>query len=171
MIGFMRVSNPEMAKEMEGRRVPGMGLASVPVPSDVRQNIIAHQNVDRAMNEVLQFAKQHSGSFSPSVRAQGEAMMNNLQSQLRVAEHQGVYKESEADFMRKTMGSNPANFLAAYSTVPKIQELRHQKAAELNQIAQGYGLRPPQQPVMPQFKTVNGIRYMRGPNGEAVPVK
>lgn len=171
MINMMRMTNPAMAKEMEQRRVPGFGLATVPVPETVRQNIISHQNVDRAMKEVLNFAQKHSGSLDPKIRAQGAAMMNQLQSQIRVAENQGVYKESEAHFMKETMGDNPAHFFAKYQTVPKIKELQHQKHAELGQLLQGYGLKAPQQAAEPQYKTVGGIKYMRGPNGEAIRVK
>lgn len=144
MLGYMRVINPQMAKSMEERYVPGIGMASVPIPDSARQNIAAHKTVNDTMNQVLQFAKQHHGTLDPKLRSQASTLMNQLQSQIRVAEQQGVYKESEANFMAKTLGDSPASFLANYNTVPKIKQLQQLKAQELHNTLSQYGLKDPQ---------------------------
>lgn len=141
-IAMMRMVNPTMAKDMEERYVPGMGIASVPVPDSTRQKLFAFQDVDRGIREALQFAKQHAGSLDPKIRAQASTMMNELQSKIRTAESQGVYKESEAHFMTETMGGSPADFLAKWQTVPKLQQMLHTKSAEAANLAKGYGLKP-----------------------------
>ncbi len=173
-LNMMRVVNPEAAKEMESRYVPGVGLGSTPVPAEARQKIIATKDVNDVMNRTLQFAKQNAGSVNPTVRAQGQALFNELQSKIRTAEDQGVYKESEANFMRQTLGGNPASFLANYTTAPKVRELQAIKQQEYNNLLGTYGIKGqalPKAQEGPQYKTVNGVKYMRGPNGEAVPVK
>jgi hypothetical protein len=122
------------------------------------------------MNQVLQFGKQHSGSVDPRVRAQGTAMMNELQSKLRTAEDQGVYKQSEAEFMRSTLGGSPAEFFSNFTTSPRVKQIQAIKQADYDNTLKNYGL-PVQKPQQaPQYKTVNGVRYMRGPDGKAIPV-
>lgn len=173
---MLMMVNPEMAKSMAERHVPGIGDASVPVPDGAKTLMRAHKDVNQIMNEVLNFAKEHSGTLDPKLRSQGNALINQLQSQIRVAEDQGVYKESEANFMRKTIGESPADFLSSYTTVPKVKELQHLKQQNYNNLLQQYGLRPQQLPQAqqqssPATKTVNGVQYKRGPDGNAVRVK
>lgn len=171
MIGYLRLTNPPMAKEMETRRVPGMGMATVAVPENVRSNLIAHQDVDRALQQTIDFTKNHSGSLDPRTRAQGATLMNELMSKVRTAEQQGVYKKSEAEFMTNTIGDNPAHFFSNITTLPKLQQMQQLKHAEYQQLGKGYGLNVPNLQSAPQMKTVNGVQYMRGPNGEAIKVK
>lgn len=171
---MLNMFNPEMAKYESERHVPGIGEASTPVPDGAKNQMRAHKDVNNTMNEVLEFAQKNAGSLDPKIRAQGNALINQLQSQIRVAEDQGVYKESEANFMKKTIGDSPAGFLANYTTVPKVRELQELKQKSYNNLLGQYGLKPQQLPheaKAPQYKTVNGIKYMRGPNGEAIPVK
>lgn len=152
LLGYMRIAAPEQAKEMESRYVPGVGLAKVQVPDNVRQNIVAQKDVQSIMGQVLQFAKQNHGSLDPRVRAQGQALINELQSKVRTAEQQGVYKESEAKFMQQTIGDSPASFLANWSTVPRVKELQKIKLNDYNNMLKTYGL--PQVP-MPQQSNQN----------------
>ena len=171
MLGYMRVMNPEMAKEMQTRYVPGVGMASVAVPETVRTQLIAHKELNQAMSEVMDFAKKHGNSIDPKIRAQGGTMMNNLQDVMRRAVGAGVYKESEAEFMNSMMGDNPAHFFSNFTTMPKVKELQRLKANEFMGLAKGYGLNPQPLPVGPQTKTLKGVTYTRGPDGKAVPVR
>lgn len=140
MLGYMRVTNPEMAKEMETRYVPGVGLASTPVPDGARQQITAAKSVNDLMNMSLQFSKQHAGTMSPSLRAQAATIQNQLIGSIKQAQHDGVYKPSEAEFLLNQIGNNPASPLAAFSSVPKIKEMQQIKQAEYNNLLSTYGL-------------------------------
>lgn len=146
---FLRATgNADLAKSRESKYVPGVGSADVDVPEDVRNKITAHQDVDRIMQNVLDFANKHGTGTSYKDRQQGATLMNQLQSKIRVAEDQGVFKKSEAEFMRDTVGDNPAGFLAAYKTNPKVSELRNLKLDEYKNLLKNRGL-----PYKPMNKT------------------
>lgn len=174
MIGYMRVMNPEMAKEMESRYIPGVGLAQTPVPQDVRQELIGKQNFDQMAREYINFAKSHSGSWSPSDIKKGAAMAGELQGAYRQASKGGVYKEGEQSFIETLIPSDPTQYLGSLRTLPKVEQLIHNNMLQGNNLRQGYGLPPKavqQDSQQSQIKTVNGVKYMRGPNGEAIRVK
>lgn len=173
MLGYMRVQNPEMAKEMESRYVPGVGLGSTPIPQEARQQIISTKSVNDLMNKSLQFSQAHHGTLNPSDLAQASTIQNQLVGAIKQAQHDGVYKPSEAEFLTNQIGGSPASFFANISSVPKIKELQSIKQQEYNNLLSTYGLKQQQLPQTqsPQYKTVNGVKYMRGPNGQAIPVK
>lgn len=140
MLGYMRVVNPEMAKEMETRYIPGVGMAKIPVPQAARDAITAHSTVDRLLNEALKLANTPDTALSPEQRMRGQTLMGEIQSAIRIAEGQGVYKESEANFMSKLLGDNPAGFLAKIKTEPKLLEMQRIKQAEHRALRNQYGL-------------------------------
>lgn len=174
MLGMMRVMNPEMAKSMEARYVPGVGLGTVPIPESARTEIIGKQSFDKAAQHYVDWVKQNAGSMNPAKINAGATMAAELQGMYRQAVKGGVYKEGEQEFIEKLIPSDPAQFIGSIRTLPKVQELLKSNQMQLNQLKSGYGL-PAQQssaaPAGPQYKVVNGIKYMRGPNGQAVPVK
>jgi len=141
MMGYMRAINPKAAEEMESRYVPGVGIGSVPVPEQGRQQIISSKNVNDLMNASLQFSAQHKGSLDPHVLAQANTIQQQLIGSIKNAQHDGVYKESEADFLLKQIGGNPASFLAGISSVPKIQELQNIKQMEYKNLLNTYGIK------------------------------
>lgn len=148
---YMDVMNPGSSKSYRERYVPGFAgtsgpFAAVPVPDSARNELSAFQNVDRLINEAQGLAKKPWTSLSISERQRGGTLMNELQSAIRTAESQGVYKESEAKFMNSTIGSNPAGMLAGMTTAHKLSEMQKIKRAEYLQKAAQYGLRPQSMP-------------------------
>lgn len=140
MISQLRVWNPEAAKEMEGRYVPNIGLASVPIPNDVRQQIVAHKSVNDLMNTSLEFSRQHAGTLSPTLRNQAETIQQQLIGSIKQAQHDGVYKPSEAEFLIGQIGGSPASFMAKINSVPKLRQLQQIKQQEFSNLMNTYGL-------------------------------
>lgn len=146
-LNYMEAMSPGSSKEYRERYVPGFvgnggPFASVSVPEPARNSLSAYQNVDRLINEAKGMANKPWTSMSPAERAKGQTLLGELQSQIRTAEEQGVYKESEANFMKGLLGGNPASALAKISTEPKLQEMQRIKHAEALQKAAQYGLKP-----------------------------
>lgn len=142
MLNYMEASGMPQAKEMRDRYVPGLGIAATAVPQEVKDRINAYQNVERIMNQTMQFAKDHEynlSALSPSEQAAGKTLQNELMSQIRTAEKQGVYKESEAKFMQDTLGGNPASFFNAVRTQPKLLEMQSMKTNEYHNLLQNLG--------------------------------
>lgn len=177
MLPMMRQFAPDRAKEWETRIVPGVGVGVTPVPEAARTQIVASKNVNDLFNKTMAMAQQPIPK-NPVEYAKFHNMATTLQQQLigsiKQAQHDGVYKESEADFLLKQIGKDPSSVFRAVNTIPKIKELQAIKQAEYSNLLNTYGIRGqslPQAAAAPQYKTVNGVKYMRGPNGQAVPVK
>jgi hypothetical protein len=171
MLGYMRVVNPEMAKEMESRYVPGVGLAATPVPNDVRGQLISKQQFGEAVKNLQSWATQHSGSLSPSAIAEGRTMAANVQNLYRQGINGGVFKQGEQSFISGIIDAEPTKFFNSIRVIPKLNEALRENQASLNILKKGYGLPAQQEAQAPQIKIVNGVKYMRGPNGQAIRVK
>lgn len=141
MIAYMRAVNPEMAKSMEARYVPGVGLGSIPVPEKVREEIVAHSKLQSAAQDLEQFSKTHStiipGTPEYNVGVQ-KAMI--LQQQIREGMLGTVFRESEKPLLDKMINENPAGFFKAFSTQPKLKELMRSNEQQSNILKQSYGL-------------------------------
>lgn len=148
MLNYMYQVNPEMAKEFASRVIPKVGVASVPVPPDVKAELIGKKNFDQMAQHYLQWVKQNQGSLNPAKITQGAAMAAELQGAYRNATHGGVYKEGEQDFINKLIPSDPAQFVASIRTLPKVEELVRSNNSQLSNLKSGYGL-PQMQPKAP----------------------
>lgn len=168
MIGYMRMTNPELAKDMQSRYVPGVGLSSIPVPQEVRSEIVGKQNFNQMAQHYVDFVKQNAGSLNPKVINQGTTMAAELQGAYRNAVKGGVYKEGEQQFIEKLIPSDPTQFAGSIRTLPKLQSLIQSNDSQLNQIKKGYGLpgsHQQQQAAEPQYATKGGVKYMKVPGG------
>lgn len=169
---FLRMNGKEdLAKDMEAKHIPGIGQASKEVPPDVQKEMIARQDLQNKIVDLQTFAQKNSGSLNPAIVAQGSAKAKLLQDAVRRANAQGVFKESEKNFMEGIVSSEPTQFFQKYRSGKGYQEIAHSNQDTLNAIKQGYGLPAQQAQAEPQYKIVGGVKYMRGPNGEAVRVK
>lgn len=175
MFNYMDAYNPGSAKEYRERYVKGVGMSSNVVPQPVRDKINASQNVSRMLNELQNFNNTHPGAaLNPRDRASAQTLLNSLTDSIRQAADQGVYKPSEASFLNSTIGQSPASFFHYFNSDPKIKELMQLKQAEYQNLLKnaGFNVQQPQQAMQPQFKTdKNGVKWMRGPNGQGIRVK
>lgn len=170
MFDYMDAMNPGSAKDWRDRYVAGIGMSDNAVPPATREKIGAFQNVDRMMGEVQNFNAQHpNAQFDPKARAAASTLMNQLSDSIRQAADQGVYKESEANFMKNTIGDSPASFMHSFTSDPKIAELRKQKQADYQTLLHNAGFHPqaPQaQQQAPQTKElIPGVHYQKVQGG------
>jgi hypothetical protein len=171
MIAMARaMGNNDYANDLQSKLIPGVGLAKIPVPQDVRQEIVGKNTFDKLANHYLQWVNKNAGSLNPAKIAEGATMAAELQGAYRQAIKGGVYKEGEQEFIEKLIPSDPSQFVASMRTTPKIKELIRNNQQGLQTVMQGVGLSAPQS-AEPQYKIVNGVKYMRGPDGRAIPVK
>lgn len=175
MIGYARVTNPEMAKEMESRYVPGVGMAQIPLPEKTRDELKAHADFDNAAKDLQQWTTTHN-TLVPGTKDYNTGLMKarNMQSLVREGQLHTVYREGEQPLLDQQMNSNPANLLKNFNTMPQLRELIRSNNSRLNTLKQSYGLpvQQTQNPAVqqPQIKIINGVKYMRGSDGKAVKV-
>lgn len=174
MLGYMRVQNPEMAKEMEGRYVPGIGMASTPIPTEVRSKLTGFQNLNMQANDLYKFAQTHSTIIpdTPDYNVGAQKALA-LQSAVREGQLGTVYKAGEQPLLDKFVASNPAGAFKMLNSEPQLKEIIASNGRQMDILKKSYGLPVSQQsqPQGSQIKTVNGVKYMRGPNGQAIRVK
>ncbi len=147
---MLRMTNPAMAKEVESRMVPGVGIAQIPIAEEPRKEMIARKNLADSLGDLRSWSQKHTGSMNPAVMAEGKAKAAQVQDAYRQANNQGVFKESEAGFVKGVIPSNPTAFLNSFRNDPKYKSAQEENFRHLNSLYQGYGLRPsagqPQQP-------------------------
>jgi hypothetical protein len=169
VINYLRMTDPAKAKEMEARYVPNVGLASVPVPEKARDEISTRKALQDNVGKLRSWAQSHSGTLDPAQISYGKALANTVQDLYRRANGQGVFKESEAHFVKGIVAEDPTAFFNKVRVDPKYKALEDSNLSELNAALKAHGL--PEAKGGPEYKTVGGVKYMRGPNNEAIPVK
>lgn len=166
----------EVAKDMESKRIPGIGTASREVPADVLKQISSSKAVNDLMNTSLEFSAQHRGlldKLNPAEIAKAHTIQGQLIGAIKQAQHDGVYKPTEAEFLTSQIGGSPAAFFSKMSSEPKIRQLQTVKQQEMNELLSPYGIKAPQLPTQQQPQTVQGKdgRMYRRQGNYMVPVK
>ena len=184
MINLISTMNPEMAKSYRSRYYApfdspgGKPLADRDIPESTMSELTAKQNLHNAAADMLNWAKTHSTILpgTPEYRV-GQQKAITLQQLWRSGTLQGVFRQGEQPLLDKVVDEkNPAGLLKEFTTVPKMEELLKSNAMQTNNLANSVGLHSPhaakvEQQMTPQVKIVNGVKYMRGPDGRAIPVK
>lgn len=172
LIEAARWANPEYAKSLEERFVPGVGLAPAPVPADVKKSLVAQQSLLKLTQTLQDFTKKHGtsfSSFSPEVKAQGETLIRELQGLYRQATDAST-SEGEQKIIDQITGADPSGFLAAWKDQPKLKALHESMGARYNNTLKGWGLSP-NEAQSAETKIIGGRTYMKGPDGKAILVK
>lgn len=167
----------DMAKNNEAKHFPGLpGHSSEDMDPDTRKSIEGGMQFDKQLHTFMDWAKNHSGKMNLADVNTGTAMAAELQGAYRQATHGGVYKEGEQNFIGKIIKEDPTEFFNKVRVMPQLEALAKSHKDRMNTLvkAQGFPGYPgaggsAQQ--TPQYKVVGGVKYMRGPNGEAIPVK
>lgn len=139
-LNMMRMVNPERAKEIESRYVPGMGVASVPISEDARKSLIGKQQLAEAAKDMYDWATKHSGSINPADINLGKTKAANLQNLYRGAINGGVYKKGEQDFIDNIVDSDPTKFFNNVRVLPKLREVMNQNQISANALKRSYGM-------------------------------
>lgn len=160
MIQYARMSgNSELAKDLEGRFIPGIGLAKIHVPEATRGQITAHKQLNDAASDLLAYSKKHTNLIpgTPEYNV-GLLKAQNLQQLYREGRLGGVYKESEQPLMEKVINENPAGFFKHFNSIPKLQEIIKQNHRVDNILRQSYGL--------PMDQNLGGNEPVKGADGK-----
>jgi hypothetical protein len=140
MIQGMRMLSPELAKSMEERFVPGIGMASIPVPNDARNTLIAKNQLNKMATDFYQWSQKHSGTLDPRIVNEGKTKAAELQSLYRNSINGGVFKKGEQDFIDNIIDSDPTKFFNSLRVLPKLKEVINNNNSQLNTLKKGLGL-------------------------------
>lgn len=175
--GVLRIGgNAPIAEDRAARHFPGIpGQSSIPLTPADREQINSGITFQNQLDRFMDWTKAHSGDLDPKDRREGEALAAQLQGSYRMATHGGVYKEGEQGFISSIIDSEPTKFFNAVRVMPQLQAVKKESSAQLNQLVQskgfdGLGNSSTKAEPEEQYKLVGGVKYKRGPNGEAVKV-
>lgn len=145
-ISALRIIDPERAKEMETRYVPGVGMAAIPLSQENRSTITERKLLGDNLTQLSQFQKKYGGTLEgiadPKVKAYGEALAKQVQDQYRRANAQGVFKPAEAAFVNGVVADSPSSLFSKYTKAPAYKAAQQINQANLNAAYQSVGLHP-----------------------------
>lgn len=141
-LNALRYINPKMAENLEGRYVPGVGVASVNVPEADRKEIRTRQDLDNKINDLRQFSQQNEGNLNPAVINAGKAKANLVQDAYRQAAGQGVFKPAEKEFVSGIINDDPTAFFNKFRVDPGYKAIEESNRGSLHSLYSNYGLKP-----------------------------
>lgn len=166
-LSYMRVMNPEMAKSMEQRYIPNVGMASVPVPDGIRKEITAKQILNNEAQDLLKYSKTHTNLIPGTAEYNfGTTKALALQQQIREAMLGTVFRESEKPLLEKFVNENPAGAFKMLSTQPQLKAIIQTNAMGLNQLKSSYGLPTQTMPDMQSSMQQAQDFIKKNPNSE-----
>jgi hypothetical protein len=179
VIDRLAASDPKRAQDLRERLVPGVGLANTPKDAnEVKDISIAATGAKSAIDELKAIMGTPGKSLSPNERARAGSIRQQLIGQMRVAIlGPGTVNESERALLENLI-PDPTSILSLDSSnLIKLNALEKRMAEGVQQQLQARGVagsmpnmqaaQAPQE----QIKIVNGKKYRRGPNGEAIEVR
>lgn len=166
-LGMARTYAPELAKDLEPRVIPGVGVATVPVPAETRQKLIEHQQIAKDASYLKEFVKKHGGvqGYNPydpeTIKAKQMALA--LQSHIRESKLGTVYKEGEQPLLDKFVNENPLTILGKVESIPALEEIIRSNAATDNITRKSVGMKPNIEAPPPPVKGRDGKMYQLNP--------
>lgn len=175
--GLLGPEAKEVGTDIESKQVPGFsGRADHALGDSEKSELRSGAVFDSAMNDLIGWAKSHpNGAISGSPEDQrGRALAGIVQGKFREATNGGVYKSGEQDFINKLVPEDPTKAFNSFRVLPKLEAVKNEMAKQTDAKSKSYGFKgyngiSNQQ--QGQTKVVNGVKYKRGPNGEAVKVQ
>jgi hypothetical protein len=143
MLSALRVLNPAAAKEIEGRYIPGVGMATIPVEQKVRDELAIRNELDQKLSKLERFAKEHEGTtLDRGIVNQGRTLAQDVQDVYRRANGQGVFREGEAKFVNSMISADPTSFWAKGRTLPGYEQIRRGNQVALQNRLRSVGIKP-----------------------------
>lgn len=169
-MNYARVLNPELAKDLESRYVPHVGLATVPVPAEARNTMVAKQELGQALTDLQDWASKHSGSLDPSAINEGKAKAANVQNLYRAGINGGVFKKGEQSFIDNIVDSDQTKFFNNIRTLPQLKAVKESNDQQLNTLKSSFGLKSTPSAPQAEIRYKNGVPFQKVPGGWA-PIK
>ncbi len=161
LLAYMRTVNPEYAKEMQSRIVPGVGVSpNQAIPEEVRNELAAKQELGMLTKDLLDYTRSHTNINPMSAEYKvGAAKAFNIVQTYRQAKLGGILRQGEMPILNKVLDANPANVFKELNSIPKLQEMMNLNELSKQNIMKSRGIVPWQgteQQIQPQQKPVQG---------------
>ena len=134
------MGQPEMARSVEERMIPGVGMTRIPIPQGKRDEIEAMNTLDYKTKDLLEFIKQHKGTLSPQQRQvaaqKAEEMMNYYNNSIKG----GVMTEGRLKWLDSQIKKNPLSIVQdLLGNTKRLEEIMQSNFDRRNILLKGYG--------------------------------
>lgn len=172
-IAQMKMVDPERAKLFSEAFVPAVGLSKslTTVPANVREQIVSQQKLANSATDVLNYVKTHT-NIVPGTASYNEGVTKAsiLQQQIREGMLGTVFRESEKPLLNQFVNQNPAGFLKALNSEPKLRTILEANESQLNTLKSNYDLPTTHSAKAPSsagpVKGKDGKMYQLDPSGK-----
>lgn len=164
----------DKADSLRRRHLPGVpGFATDDLDKATKDKFTSRALLDDKVRDVLDFARKNAGSQYPSVIQRGAQKAAELARFYNKSVDSLGMTAGRMDWIGQQIKENPQSILQQIlGNNARLEEIRdsntHQRDIELNKL--GFPVHP-KSANQPEYKTYNGKKYMRGPNGKPVEVK
>lgn len=165
----------------EAKHIPGIpGMASAPIPQPIRDKIQNMNILDNKVKDVIDYAQKNKGSINPNVLRTAKQKAEELTSFYNGSLDSLGMSQGRLGWLEEQIKKNPTSIIQqVLGNNATLREIRDSNVNRRDQILHGPGglgfpkiQEQPQQQAAPQYKTdAQGVKWMRGPNGEAIKVK
>lgn len=143
-IETMKQVHPELAKEMEGKYIPGIGVARRPVGPDDIKELTNYDALGKRINEAIHFQKTEAGSLGTFPGSAANARAQNIQNSIAAELNKlyGLNRLTETEyhnFMQQI--PNPGSFRSSAS-LAKLGDLQGQLEDRKQSVLTGLGVTP-----------------------------
>lgn len=172
---LLRANKQEgIAKDMEAKHLPGIpGSASVEITPANREQWVQLDNFDKLQKEADEYLKNASSlgeGWQNAHKARGEALSRSMELQVGKLEGLNRFTPEEAKRYKGIIPELAGTHFTGQDSA-KLEALGNEIAGHKQSLLESVGLKAPARASAPQYKVSGGVKYMRGPNGEAIAVR
>jgi hypothetical protein len=169
----------DLANDLQSKIVSGVPevagqTATRPVPEATQAQVNAMQVLSDKGKDLLNFAQKNKGTINPQSLAVGRQKAEEMMNYYNNSIQGGVLTEGRMKWLDEQIKKNPTSvFQDVLGNNAQLNEIINSNESRKHTLLKNFGFHPQgkAQEAPQQYKTVGGVKYMRGPNGEAVPVK
>jgi hypothetical protein len=104
-VNTLDMVEPDRAKDIRSRWIPGVGVARNPVPDHVRGTIVAMQTLNDRAHDLMHDAEQYRVSLDPRIRAQMDVKSHEILSFLNNSIQGGIITEGKMPYLESQIGN------------------------------------------------------------------
>ena len=137
---------PEYYKDLQGKYIPSIGVARIPVDEKTRESMVKLQSFQKDLNDAIKFQNQvgATGAWSPANRALAQSMKNSLTLKLGelsdLTRFTGEEKPLYQEIIGNIGGINPTG-----AEQVKLGQVNKNLQNKLSSLMQQHGVTPFQQ--------------------------
>lgn len=140
----MRQIDPERAKDLESRLVPGMGFALTNDDAKTLKEMKGStETIKTGVKRLVEIGKVSGKSFSPQLRAEAEAIATGLKGPMRTALGLGTLSEGDMKLLDGIIRNPTSVFSLDSSNKKALETLMKRTDENLSRAAEARGLKTP----------------------------